>query len=124
MHVMMKNDDCLILYKEVNDGHPTGKHQNQTIIQGGGHDVLNFRLHLSFFFFFSLLRSLFFHETLFLYLNKMQTQFNARGNGWRGSNPSRQLDGLSQPLTRSLESMDEKELKAQYEKTNTMLNNP
>ncbi|CAO3636603.1 unnamed protein product [Mucor fragilis] len=54
----------------------------------------------------------------------MQTQFNARGNGWRGSNPSRQLDGLSQPLTRSLESMDEKELKAQYEKTNTMLNNP
>ncbi|KAL9557348.1 hypothetical protein MBANPS3_001422 [Mucor bainieri] len=54
----------------------------------------------------------------------MQTQFNARGNGWRGSNPSRQLDGLSQPLTRPLESMDEKELRTQYEKTNTMLNNP
>ncbi|KAF1797693.1 hypothetical protein V8B55DRAFT_1513965 [Mucor lusitanicus] len=54
----------------------------------------------------------------------MQTQFNTRGNGWRGTNPSRQLDGLSQPLTRSLESMDEKELRAQYEKTNTMLNNP
>ncbi|KAL7316751.1 hypothetical protein PS15m_003201 [Mucor circinelloides] len=54
----------------------------------------------------------------------MQTQFNTRGNGWRGANPSRQLEGLSQPLTRPLESMDEKELKAQYEKTNTMLNNP
>lgn len=54
----------------------------------------------------------------------MQTQFSTKGNGWRGSNPSRQLEGLSQPLTRPLESMDEKELNAQYEKTNTMLNNP
>lgn len=50
----------------------------------------------------------------------MNTQFN--GKGWRSSN--RQLDGLSQPLTRKLEDMDQKELQELYEKTNNMLNNP
>lgn len=50
----------------------------------------------------------------------MNTQFN--GKGWRSTN--RQLDGLSQPLTRKLEDMDPKELSELYEKTNIMLNNP
>jgi hypothetical protein len=54
----------------------------------------------------------------------MNTQFNSKGNAWRGSNPTRQLDGLSQPLTRPLESMDQAELRIQYEKTSVMLNNP
>lgn len=52
--------------------------------------------------------------------HKMNTQFN--GKGWRSTN--RQLDGLSQPLTRKLEDMDPKELSELYEKTSTMLNNP
>ncbi|KAG2231279.1 hypothetical protein BDF21DRAFT_466145 [Thamnidium elegans] len=50
----------------------------------------------------------------------MNTQFN--GKGWRSTN--RQLDGLSQPLTRKLEDMDPKELSELYEKTSIMLNNP
>jgi hypothetical protein len=54
----------------------------------------------------------------------MNTQFNGKGKAWRGSNPTRQLDGLSQPLTRRLEDLNEKELKELYDKTNTMLNNP
>lgn len=54
----------------------------------------------------------------------MNTQFNGRGKAWAGTNPSRQLDGLSQPLTRKIQDMDQKELLALYEKTNTMLNNP
>lgn len=54
----------------------------------------------------------------------MSTQFSNGRSAWRGSNPTRQLDGLSQPLTRSLESMTQDELRAQYEKTSVMLNNP
>lgn len=54
----------------------------------------------------------------------MNTQFNAKGKAWRGANPTRQLDGLSQPLTRRLEDMSQTELEDLYEKTNAMLNNP
>ena len=52
----------------------------------------------------------------------MNTQFN--GKAWKGSNPTRQLEGLSQPLTRRLEDMDTTELEALYKKTSSMLNNP
>jgi hypothetical protein len=53
----------------------------------------------------------------------MNTQFNG-GRAWRGTNPSRQLDGLSQPLTRQLKDMSQTELAALYDKTSSMLNNP
>ncbi|KAI7869837.1 uncharacterized protein EV154DRAFT_530428 [Mucor mucedo] len=54
----------------------------------------------------------------------MNTPFTGRGKAWVGANPSRQLDGLSQPLTRNLQDMDQKELLALHEKTSAMLNNP
>lgn len=54
---------------------------------------------------------------------KMNTQFNG-GRAWRSSNPSRQLDGLSQPLTRNLQDMSQSQLVELYDKTSTMLNNP